>query len=670
MYLSEKKEYRTALVTKNAVLSVELLKTQLTAFGYHLEKKQIKAGDSVIVWLPEEAQLLSALWALAGAEVVCILFDPKAEKSDINDFVNHAEVKCVITTSEYAAGITAAEVIITEEVFASAVPVNYSANSDKKLNGNIFYIQEDENQGMYALSGKTAEAFYKQLDHQLNLVVGDHMMLSACLSFPRLVMEMLWASSRGLTIISDQLKDEFSMERYTSDSALIDMNFGLFYFGSYVEEAEKERYRLLFDTVKFADEHGFTAVWTPERHFNEFGGLYPNPSVIGAALAVMTSHVQIRSGSLVSPLHHAVRIAEDWSVIDNLSKGRVAISFASGWQCDDFIFCPENYPVRHEHMMTQIRTVRNLWKGEKALFKNGLENDIQVAIYPKPVQKELPVWITVAGKVETFIDAGKIGANILTHLLWQDTDELIEKIAAYRKSLKDNGFDPRSGIVSVMAHTHLGQDNEVVKNKVREPLKSYIRSSTQLIQSMVKSNAQAADAKDKAGRYGTVNDEIPEHLLDELAEIAFNRFFDQAGLLGTVEKAEKMIRKLKGYDVDEIACLTDFGLGREDILESLGYLNELRGFYDKTTRNCYPADVIHCTLDSLISVSEKSEFANFLATRKHILVEASDFNQIPEFLRSKVRLVYEDGQEISLEAYNFSNEHVKSSFSALINEDF
>mgnify|MGYP002653396137 CR=1 FL=1 len=41
--------------------------------------------------------------------------------------------------------------------------------------------------------------------------------------------------------------------------------------------------------ARFADQNGFTALWTPERHFHAFGGPYPNPSVTGAAAAAVTT---------------------------------------------------------------------------------------------------------------------------------------------------------------------------------------------------------------------------------------------------------------------------------------------------------------------------------------------------------------------------------------------
>ena len=99
------------------------------------------------------------------------------------------------------------------------------------------------------------------------------------------------------------------------------MEFSLFYFANDSSEVDEGgRYQLLIEGARFADANGFAAVWTPERHFHPFGGLYPNPAVTGAAVAAVTSRVAIRAGSVVAPLHHPMRIAEDWSVVDNLSR--------------------------------------------------------------------------------------------------------------------------------------------------------------------------------------------------------------------------------------------------------------------------------------------------------------------------------------------------------------
>jgi hypothetical protein len=48
----------------------------------------------------------------------------------------------------------------------------------------------------------------------------------------------------------------------------------LFFFSADSIERQNNKYEMLLETAKFADEYGFTAVWTPERHFQRFGGLY------------------------------------------------------------------------------------------------------------------------------------------------------------------------------------------------------------------------------------------------------------------------------------------------------------------------------------------------------------------------------------------------------------
>src|SRR5215217_9633370 len=90
------------------------------------------------------------------------------------------------------------------------------------------------------------------------------------------------------------------------------LDFSLFFFSSDGSTNKPDKYNLLLDCARFADAAGFRAIWTPERHFQEFGGLYPNPSVLAAALAMITKRIQIRAGSVVLPLHNPVRVAEEW----------------------------------------------------------------------------------------------------------------------------------------------------------------------------------------------------------------------------------------------------------------------------------------------------------------------------------------------------------------------
>src|SRR5262249_13263842 len=114
------------------------------------------------------------------------------------------------------------------------------------------------------------------------------------------------------------------------------VQFSLFYFSADAASPDDHKYELLIEGARFADRHGFAAGWVPERHFHAFGGLYPTPSVLAAALAMVTRRIRLRAGSVVLPLHNPIRVAEEWAVVDNLSGGRVDLAFAAGWNPNDF----------------------------------------------------------------------------------------------------------------------------------------------------------------------------------------------------------------------------------------------------------------------------------------------------------------------------------------------
>ncbi len=349
------------------------------------------------------------------------------------------------------------------------------------------------------------------------------------------------------------------------------MDFGVMFFSSVDQAGSANKYELLTSAARFADAHGFSSVWTPERHFHSFGGLFPNPAVTSAALATITTRVQLRAGSLISPLHHAIRIAEDWSVVDNLSNGRASISFGSGWNVNDFLFFPERYETRQKVMYEQIDVVRRLWRGEKIVMNNSYGHPVDVVLFPRPVQPELPIWVTTSGNVETFKSAGRTGAHLLTHLIGQDLTQLGAKVAQYRQARADAGFAPESGKVSLMLHTFMGTSTDDVREIVRKPFRDYLRSALSLEQ------LAAMGGGAISGGHKIAREAIPPDMIEDLLDVTFDRYFTTGSLMGTVKSCEPLMYKLIEAGVDEIACLVDFGAGTtQSVLASLEHVNELR----------------------------------------------------------------------------------------------
>lgn len=337
-------------------------------------------------------------------------------------------------------------------------------------------------------------------------------------------------------------------------------DFSLSFFGDYPDEAHQDKYGLVLAAAEFADEHGFHAVWLPERHFNSFGALFPNPSVLAAAIAARTGHVRLNAGSVVLPLHNPIRVAEEWSVVDNLSGGRVGLGFASGWHAKDFALAPEAYARNRELMYEHMETVRALWSGAEVTATSGTGEPVAVRLQPRPIQDMPPMFTAIAGNPDSYVKAGEAGLGVLTNLMTQSVEDLARNVSRYRKARADAGLDPEAGRVVVLVHTYLGADGEAAREEAREPFLRYLRSSLAL-----------------AGQAQSLGlTEMPGDDSDFVLRQAFDRYTGSRALIGSVADAARVADTLVAAGADEIACFVDFGLPPERVLDGLRHLDALR----------------------------------------------------------------------------------------------
>jgi len=339
------------------------------------------------------------------------------------------------------------------------------------------------------------------------------------------------------------------------------MQFSLYFFGNYDAAYRDDKYALLMDATKYADENGFTAVWLPERHFHAVGGFSPNSSLLASALAGQTKQLQLRGGSVVLPLHHPVRVAEEWSVVDNLSQGRVGISIASGWHPNDFVFAPENFEDRRNINLQNLEIIQRLWRGEAVDMPTPGGGKLTVNLFPAPKQPELPVWLTSIHK-ESYAEAGRKGMNVLGYLMNQTVDELADKIAAYREGRRSAGLDPAAGHVTTLLYTYLDESVEKAQAIARKPLCDYLRSYLDNSQKKIEKQVGQMD--------------VDEEDVDYLTNRSCDDYFNGKSLIGTTESCAAVVDRLKKIGVDEIGCFVDFGVGSEDVLKSLKHVTALK----------------------------------------------------------------------------------------------
>jgi natural product biosynthesis luciferase-like monooxygenase protein len=318
--------------------------------------------------------------------------------------------------------------------------------------------------------------------------------------------------------------------------------------------APVSQYEDLMRLAERADELGFHAIWLPERHFQAFGNLFPNPVVLAAAVAARTTRIAIRAGSVVLPLHHPIRVCEDWAVVDNLSNGRVGISFASGWHRDDFVLAVDaSHEERRAVVVDRAQEVARLWRdGTFAIAPEGTTEP--VTLQPRPVQRELPIWVTSGGTLETFLNAGANGWGVLTSLIGEPPEELGAKIARYRESWV--GADGGGPHVTVLMHAFASEDDAGARAVAREPLRRYLR--TYLAQ------------------FGAAGGADQEAEAERRVDFALERYLRSSSLIGSLETCRSRLRELEAIGADEVACLVDFGIEIDDVLDSLERIARLR----------------------------------------------------------------------------------------------
>lgn len=567
----------TALVFEDQSFTYAEVNARANAVARLLREMNVKPGSHVGIHIRRAPELVFAALGVMKAGGAYVPLDPAYPADRIAHYIADSQAQVIVTQAALAGSLPASDAQVLE---IETVPAGTGENFDGGATGSdlAYLIYTSGSTGLpkgVMVTHANVSNFFAGMDQRIPHQPGDAWLAVTSLSFDISVLELFWTLTRGFKLVLSS--DESRLELSKGPVALSDrkMDFNLFYWGN-DDGPGPQKYHLLLEGAKFADQHGFNAVWTPERHFHAFGGPYPNPSVTGAAVAAVTQNIGVRSGSCVAPLHHPARIAEEWAVIDNLTAGRAGIGFASGWQPDDFILRPENTPPANKHAMFEtIETVRKLWRGEEVAFPRKDGGEHSVLTQPRPVSKELPVWVTTAGNPETWREAGAIGANVLTHLLGQSIDEVAGKIRIYHEALREAGHDPADFKVTLMLHSYLAETREEARRVAREPMKDYLRSAAGLIKQYAWAFPAFKKPEGVNNPFEMDLGMLSEEELEAILDFAFERYFEDSGLFGTIQDACQRVEQLKRIGVDEVACLIDYGIAPEVVLEGLKPLAEV-----------------------------------------------------------------------------------------------
>ena len=149
--------------------------------------------------------------------------------------------------------------------------------------------------------------------------------------------------------------------------------------------SQADLYQAAIEMCAWGDEQGIGSVHLSEHH-GSGDGYCPSPLVLASAVATRTTNMRIFISALIAPLHDPVQLAEDLTVLDNISRGRVIPILSGGYREEEFSAVGKNLKVRKQYMDDIGPFLKKAWTGETFEFEGRT-----ITITPKPFSQPRPM---------------------------------------------------------------------------------------------------------------------------------------------------------------------------------------------------------------------------------------------------------------------------------------
>jgi probable LLM family oxidoreductase len=220
-----------------------------------------------------------------------------------------------------------------------------------------------------------------------------------------------------------------------------------------------DRLRDLLEEMELADQVGLDAFGIGEHHRIEF--LDSAPVVILAAAAARTKRIRLTSAVTVLSAADPVRVFQEFATLDLISQGRAEIvagrgSFTEAYPL--FGLDLKDYDSLFAEKLDLLLKLREnthvRWSGKHRAPLTGQ------AVYPRPLQNPLPIWVGVGGTPASFIRAGNLGLPLMIAIIGGDPRHFRPLIDLYRETGLRAGHAPEKLKVGLHMIGFLGETTQ------------------------------------------------------------------------------------------------------------------------------------------------------------------------------------------------------------------
>jgi alkanesulfonate monooxygenase SsuD/methylene tetrahydromethanopterin reductase-like flavin-dependent oxidoreductase (luciferase family) len=149
----------------------------------------------------------------------------------------------------------------------------------------------------------------------------------------------------------------------------------------------------IIEEAVYADRIGLHSAWIGEHHFSTLGVL-SCPDLALTYVAARTQRIRLAPAVTVLPLHHPIRVAEQWATLDLLSGGRVDFAAGRGYDRREYVPLGVSFDDNQSIFEEGMEVVRRLWSAAGPISHRGRHYAFDdVAITPQPVQRPIPAYV-------------------------------------------------------------------------------------------------------------------------------------------------------------------------------------------------------------------------------------------------------------------------------------
>ena len=262
-----------------------------------------------------------------------------------------------------------------------------------------------------------------------------------------------------------------------------------------------EDWRRTFDWVDRAEALGLHSVWLPEGHF--WKGATASPLVALAAFAARTRRLRLATTSLLLPIHHPLRVAEEVAALDALSAGRVILGVGRGFREPLFSGFGIDSSAKRVRFDEALDAILRAWAGEAIALEGdhfATLHGREVRACLRPVQRPHPPLAVAAFGRKGLLQAARRGLPYLASPV-ETLETIAENLAFHAEHLPAH-FDLAQRVVPVMRTLHAARTDAEAR-RVLDALSSETRRLTGRVPRAI---ARAAEARpDERAVVGTIS---------------------------------------------------------------------------------------------------------------------------------------------------------------------